>query len=172
MGTGMAYARVKVYQDQESEIATLRGSKILHDWVVNARLKSFNESVKLAGIKYFTSIAKNKYEIYTKYIRDYMRGEKNENEQCVHKGFEHMMLSLDKVRETLKIHQCTPEKTICVGHSLGGATASGVCKTVYSIGAPRPFCGQCPKELKDVKSYRFVNAYRYSGKRARDYKEL
>ena len=108
-----------------------------------------------------------------------MRGEKNENEQCVHKGFfEHMMLSLDKVRETLKIHQCTPEKTICVGHSLGGATASnaaavGVCKTVYSIGAPRPFCGrQCPTELNNVKSYRFVNAYRFSGKRARDYKEL
>ena len=68
-GTGMAYARVKVYQDQESGncYVAYRGSKILHDWVVNARLKSFNkESVKLAGIKYFTSIAK----ISTKYIRN------------------------------------------------------------------------------------------------------
>ena len=180
---GMAYARVKVYKGPRGNCyVAYRGSNILHDWVINARLKSYKikEKVKLTSIKHFTrSIAANMHEIYTKYIREFTRGDyKNENGQCVHKGFfEHMMLSLDKVRQRLKIHKCTPEKTICVGHSLGGATASnaaavGVCKTVYSIGAPRPFCGQCPKELKDVKSYRFVNAYRYSGKRARDYKEL
>ena len=162
-GKDMAYARVKVYKSPRGNCyVAYRGSTILHDWVVNARLKSYNkESVKLANLRHFT------------------RGDyKNKNGQCVHKGFfEHMVLSLDKVRQTLKSHQCTPEKSICVGHSLGGATASnaaavGLCKTVYSVGAPRPFCGQCPKELKNVKSYRFVNAYRFTGKRARDYEEL
>ena len=94
----MAYARVKVYKGPRGNCyVAYRGSNILHDWVINARLKSYKikEKVKLTSIKHFTrSIAANMHEIYTKYIREFTRGDyKNENGQCVHKGFfEHMML--------------------------------------------------------------------------------
>ena len=38
---GMAYARVKVYKGPRGNYIAYCGSNILHDWVINARLKSY-----------------------------------------------------------------------------------------------------------------------------------
>ena len=172
-----ANARVKIYKDiNENCYVAYRGSQILHDWVVNAKVNGADKDTVLlakvigavspaAGVKFLgKSLLRGDYE--------------NENKQCVHRGFfEHMKLSLDEVLEKLNQHQCTPTKTICVGHSLGGATATnaaaiGVCKELYTIGAPRAFCNKCPEKLREVESFRFVNAYRYNNEAENDYEEL
>ena len=85
----------------------------------------------------------------------------------VHPGFfNHFQKTFHDAKNILSRNGCTPENTVAVGHSLGGATAMyaaavGIAKSVITIGAPRAFFGGCPHTLEKLhRSDRFVSAQR------------
>jgi hypothetical protein len=164
---GLAYngaAFVKVYKAEETGqcFVGYRGTKRLFDWIQNLRLTALKQDRnKLVAEDPVPDGLSEKYLSYIHKFQD----EHREATVKPHNGFyKHFSISKAQVMKRLDEYGCTPDITVAVGHSLGGATASlagtfGLADSVITIGAPRTYISYCPTTHTRLKrSERYVMA--------------